>query len=263
MVGRSLFYGATDNMLHKRSFDGVSSGPPSAINPYSTRCGARVVTGSGAAGSTYAGVRADLVHQTSTGTAGGIREMTGMFYWNGRLYYTLAGINSLFWRFFMPDSGIVNPIREHRDRREHQLDVRPRGCSSTATTSTPCPPSTDHCRGSPSSTERPAGPRRSSTARRQAASTGAASALFLASVLPNVGPSAELHRDLRRDPLHVHLDLEDCDGRSPRTTGTSATARVRASPRPTTSWPAAPTRLPDRRGRRRTPSPRRPSRSRS
>ena len=34
MVGRTLFYGQTDGMLYKRSFDGVSFGDPVAVNPY-------------------------------------------------------------------------------------------------------------------------------------------------------------------------------------------------------------------------------------
>ena len=37
--------------------------------------------------------------------------MTGMFYKGGRLYYTLAGQSSLYWRWFTPDSGTVGADR--------------------------------------------------------------------------------------------------------------------------------------------------------
>ena len=105
MVGRTLFYGATDNVLHKRSFDGVGFGDPVTVNPYNDPLWSSVVTGSGAAGSTYNGAVPAWYSAT------GIGATTGMFYWNGRLYYTLSGTNSLFWRSFVPDSGIVHPVQ--------------------------------------------------------------------------------------------------------------------------------------------------------
>ena len=100
MVGRTLFYGATDSMLYKRSFDGVNFGDPVAINPYHDPLWNTVDTGSG---QTYDGVTPTWYGQLGT--------LTGMFYSNGRLYYTLSGTNSLFWRYFVPDSGIVNPTQ--------------------------------------------------------------------------------------------------------------------------------------------------------
>jgi PKD repeat protein len=100
MVGRTLFYGATDGMLYKRSFDGVNFGDPIAINPYHDPLWNTVDTGSG---ETYDGVTPTWYSQLGT--------LTGMFYSHGRLYYTLSGTNSLFWRYFVPDSGIINPIQ--------------------------------------------------------------------------------------------------------------------------------------------------------
>ena len=52
MVGRTLFYGQTDGMLYKRSFDGVSFGDPVAVNPYIDPLWNTVETGSGPTGQT-------------------------------------------------------------------------------------------------------------------------------------------------------------------------------------------------------------------
>ena len=102
MVGRTLFYGQTDGMLYRRSFDGEQFGDPVAVNPYLDPLWNTVETGSGAAGQTYAGVLPTWYTQLST--------VTGMFYANGRIYYTRSGQNSLYWRWFSPDSGIIGGI---------------------------------------------------------------------------------------------------------------------------------------------------------
>ena len=56
MVGRTLFYGQTDNFLYKRSFDGVTFGPAVQVNPYIDPLWNTVLTGSGPASQTYSGV---------------------------------------------------------------------------------------------------------------------------------------------------------------------------------------------------------------
>ncbi len=102
MVGRSLFYGQTDGMLYKRSFDGTTFGPATAVNPYLDPLWNTVETGSGPVGQTYAGVLPTWYTQLST--------VTGMFYSDGRIYYTRSGQGSLFWRWFSPDSGIIGGV---------------------------------------------------------------------------------------------------------------------------------------------------------
>lgn len=102
MIGRTLFYGQTDGMLYRRSFDGQRFGDPVAVNPYLDPLWSTVETGSGPAGQTYAGVLPTWYGQLS--------QVTGMFYANGRLYYTRSGQNSLYWRWFSPDSGIVGGV---------------------------------------------------------------------------------------------------------------------------------------------------------
>jgi PKD repeat protein len=102
MIGRTLFYGQTDGMLYKRSFDGVSFGAPTTVNPYVDPLWNTVLTGSGPATQTYSGVLPSWYGQ--------LTNVTGMFYAGGRIYYTRSGQNSLYWRWFSPDSGIIGGI---------------------------------------------------------------------------------------------------------------------------------------------------------
>ena len=97
-VGGSLFYGM-NGALQRRTFDGVTFGPPSLVDPYHDPLWDTVLTGSGTVGQTYAGVTVDFYAE--------ITNVTGMMYWQGRLYYTLSGQSGLFYRWFTPDSGIV------------------------------------------------------------------------------------------------------------------------------------------------------------
>jgi PKD repeat protein len=102
MIGRTLFYGQTDGFLYRRSFDGVNFGAATQVNPYIDPLWNTVETGSGPVGQTYTGVLPTWYTQLST--------VTGMFYANGRIYYTRSGQTSLFWRWFSPDSGIIGGI---------------------------------------------------------------------------------------------------------------------------------------------------------
>ena len=102
MVGRTLFYGQTDGRLYRRPFDGVSFGAATLVNPYVDPLWNTVLTGSGPATQTYTGVLPTWYTQLPT--------VTGMFYANGRIYYTRSGQNSLYWRWFSPDSGIIGGI---------------------------------------------------------------------------------------------------------------------------------------------------------
>ncbi|WP_182523409.1 PKD domain-containing protein [Nocardioides dongkuii] len=104
MVGRTLFYGAADGLLHRRSFDGVAFGPATPVNPYLDPLWSGVPTGSGPAGQTYAGVLPAWYGQ--------LAGVTGMAYADGRVYYSRSGQPGLSWRWFSPDSGIVGGV-EH------------------------------------------------------------------------------------------------------------------------------------------------------
>ena len=113
MIGRTLFYGQTDGFLYRRSFDGVTFGQPAQVNPYVDPLWSSVLTGSGAAGQTYAGVLPTWYGQLGT--------ITGMFYADGRIYYTRSGQTSLYWRWFSPDSGIIGGLENTVSGRQHRL----------------------------------------------------------------------------------------------------------------------------------------------
>ena len=102
MIGHTLFYGQTDGFLYRRTFDGTSFGAPSQVNPYIDPAWNTVLTGSGPSTQTYTGVLPTWYSQLSS--------ITGMFYANGRIYYTRSGQSSLYWRWFSPDSGIIGGV---------------------------------------------------------------------------------------------------------------------------------------------------------
>ncbi|MFC8845714.1 MULTISPECIES: hypothetical protein [unclassified Micromonospora] len=97
-VGGTLFYGMS-GALWRRTFDGTTFGTPEQVDPYHDALWDTVVTGSGPEGQTYAGNTVSFYPEIS--------NVTGMFYTNGRLYYTLSGQSGLYWRWFSPDSGTV------------------------------------------------------------------------------------------------------------------------------------------------------------
>ena len=156
-----------------------------------------------------------------------------MFYANGKLYYTRSGQNTLYWRWFSPDSGHQPAAREHRGRRQHHLEHAPRACSSTAAPCTSSTRPTASCSRSASSTARR--PARRPWPTRTIDWRG--KALFLASVLPNVAAVGGLH-------LRLHRHLLQLRRRPARPTPTAASS-------PTSGRSATATR-PAARTRRRT-----------
>jgi hypothetical protein len=95
-VGNTLFYGKNDGTFYKAPLSGTSIGASTAIDPYNDPNWSTVDTGSG---QTYRGVVTDYYGQ--------LNSVTGAFYNNGRMYYSLLGQSSLFYRWFSPDSGII------------------------------------------------------------------------------------------------------------------------------------------------------------
>lgn len=97
MVGTKLVYGANDNKLHYRTFDGSAFGPDTVIDPYNDPVWSNVTLSGGTR--TYRGRVPTLYGQLS--------GVTGMAYAQHRLYYTRSGQSKIFWRWFSPDSLIV------------------------------------------------------------------------------------------------------------------------------------------------------------
>lgn len=96
MLGDTLFYGKTDGYLYKRTFTQTVTGPEVKLDPYNDPEWAEAQTGSGG---TLRGKVPTFYGQIS--------GLTGLFYANGRIYFTRSGDSNLYWRGFNADSGIV------------------------------------------------------------------------------------------------------------------------------------------------------------
>jgi PKD repeat protein len=97
MVGKEVFYGSTDGYLHSRTYDGTTWGSDTKYNPYHDPKWANVQSGDG---TTFDGALPSLYAQ--------MPNVTGMFFTGGKLYYTEYKDPTLRWRWFSPDSGIVD-----------------------------------------------------------------------------------------------------------------------------------------------------------
>jgi hypothetical protein len=117
-----LFRLGTDATLTRRSFDGTTLGAPSTVATgvdWSTVRGAFVVSGRLYTGhadgtmtvrdfdGTTAGFTTPINLNGLTSTQFPISRITGMFFWNGRLYYTLIGDARLYYRWFTPQSATL------------------------------------------------------------------------------------------------------------------------------------------------------------
>lgn len=101
LVGGRLVYGWSDSNLYTRPFNGTNFGPATLIDPYNDPFWSTIDTGSG---QTYRGVKPDFYGQ--------LPSVTGMFYSGGRVYYTLAGQQALYYRGMSLDSLIVAPNQQ-------------------------------------------------------------------------------------------------------------------------------------------------------
>lgn len=97
MIGNTVFYGSTDGYMYRATFDGTTFGTPARIDPYHDPAWANV---DNHLGGTFDGNLPTLYSQ--------FPNVTGMAYAAGKLYYTLFGDSTLHWRWFSPDSGIVD-----------------------------------------------------------------------------------------------------------------------------------------------------------
>lgn len=96
MAGGKVIYGWSDGNLYTRTFDGTTFGPAVLVDPYNDPVWSDVQTGSG---QTYRGLKPSFYGQ--------LPSVTGMFYAGGRVYYTLAGQQALYYLGMSLDSLIV------------------------------------------------------------------------------------------------------------------------------------------------------------
>lgn len=93
MVDGVVYYGQSDGTFQSRTFDGTTFGPEARLDLNPAR-----KNGTNIYPHTF---MADLPN------------VTGMFYdkTSARLYYTLAGQSQLYYRYFLPESGIVGAVK--------------------------------------------------------------------------------------------------------------------------------------------------------
>lgn len=89
LVDGVLWYGWSNGNFYRRTFDGQTFGPASAPDPYSDPY--------------FPGRRPNFYNEIS--------RISGMFFADGRLYYTVSGRSDLYYRYFTPESGIVGAQR--------------------------------------------------------------------------------------------------------------------------------------------------------
>ena len=101
LVGDQLYYGRTDGLLYRRTFDGAAFGAEQLVDPYNDPAWVNVDTGSG---QTFKGTRPSFYNE--------ITNITAMFTdGSGQLYYKLIGDPNLYKRAFSADSGIIHDDR--------------------------------------------------------------------------------------------------------------------------------------------------------
>ncbi|MBE7163185.1 MAG: hypothetical protein INR72_18260, partial [Williamsia herbipolensis] len=95
-VGGSLFWDGINGKFYTAPLNGTTVGPHHVVNPYDDPAWSHVGTGRG---QTYRGVLPSYYAEMTS--------VTGQFFADGRLYYTLAGQPNLYWRYFEPDDGVI------------------------------------------------------------------------------------------------------------------------------------------------------------
>jgi hypothetical protein len=108
-----IWYGSGGKFFY-RTWDGANAfGPAQLVDPYNDPYWDNVVNGSPPTGTTFRGVATNFYAE--------LPRVTGMFYANRSIYYTLLGSRNLFKRAFSPDTkassvanqvtgGIISPI---------------------------------------------------------------------------------------------------------------------------------------------------------
>jgi PKD repeat protein len=110
-----IWYGQGGQFFY-RTWDGANAfGPAQLVDPYNDPAWDTVVNGSPPSGATYRGIPPAFYGELS--------KVTGMFYANRAIYYTMTGSKNLFKRAFSPDTaassvpnqvtgGVISPVEQ-------------------------------------------------------------------------------------------------------------------------------------------------------
>lgn len=94
LVDGTLWYAKSDGLFYKRSFNGSTFGTEQAVAPFNDSVW-------DAAHPEWKGTRANFYGLEAS-------SVKGMFFADGRLYYTRSGLDdNLYYRYFTPESGVV------------------------------------------------------------------------------------------------------------------------------------------------------------
>ncbi len=86
MINGTLYYGWSDSNFYSRTYDGTTFGPQVAVNTHDLLA------------------RHNDFHNE-------VPNITSMFFTAGRLYFTLSGQSSLYYRYFTPENNVIGALR--------------------------------------------------------------------------------------------------------------------------------------------------------
>lgn len=96
-----LYYGKSNGWMYRRSFDGTNFGPEQQINLHGLEVAPNATKFK------IPGTTIGVPPFAGTSSTSQLPRITGMFFQNGRMYYTVEGNPRLYYRYFEPEDDVV------------------------------------------------------------------------------------------------------------------------------------------------------------